>query len=78
MREYDKFARWCANDGVDHVRNLMRLGELELIDREHLDVCLQVGLGRGELLPGLGQRVGIVCLDGEGFWPAMEKAVHFD
>ena len=34
LREYDKVARHCAAEGVDHVRYLMRLAELELIDRE--------------------------------------------
>jgi DNA replication protein DnaC len=34
LREYDKQARICAADGVDHVRYLARLTELELIDRE--------------------------------------------
>ncbi len=34
LREYDKVARQCANEGVDHVRYLLRLAELELIDRE--------------------------------------------
>ncbi len=34
MREYDKVARECARDGVDHPRYLLRLLELELIDRE--------------------------------------------
>ena len=34
LREYDKVARQCAAEGVDHVRFLMRLSELELIDRE--------------------------------------------
>ncbi len=34
LREYDKTARQCAAEGVDHVRYLMRLAELELIDRE--------------------------------------------
>ena len=33
-REYDKVARQCAAEGVDPVRFLMRLSELELIDRE--------------------------------------------
>jgi DNA replication protein DnaC len=33
-REYDKVARQCAAEGVDHVRYLLRLAELELIDRE--------------------------------------------
>ena len=34
LREYDKVARDCARDGLDHPRYLLRLVELELIDRE--------------------------------------------
>ena len=34
LREYDKLARPCAAEGADHVRYLVRLAELELIDRE--------------------------------------------
>jgi DNA replication protein DnaC len=34
VREYDKVARQCAAAGVDHVRYLLRLAELEMIDRE--------------------------------------------
>ena len=34
LREYDKVARECARDGTDHPRYLLRLIELELIDRE--------------------------------------------
>jgi DNA replication protein DnaC len=34
LREYDKVAAQCARDGVDHPRYLLRLVELELIDRE--------------------------------------------
>jgi DNA replication protein DnaC len=34
LREYDKVARQCAAEGVDHVRYLHRLAELEMIDRE--------------------------------------------
>ena len=34
LREYDKVARECAGDGIDHPRYLLRLAELELIDRE--------------------------------------------
>ena len=34
LREYDKLARQCAAEGVDHVRYLVRLVEMELIDRE--------------------------------------------
>ena len=34
LREYDKVARQCADEGIDHSRYLLRLAELELIDRE--------------------------------------------
>ncbi len=34
LREHQKLARQCAVEGVDHVRYLARLVELELIDRE--------------------------------------------
>ena len=34
LREYDKVARQCAAEGVDHPRYLLRLAELELIERE--------------------------------------------
>ena len=34
LREYDKVARQCAAEGVDHPRYLMRLAEMEMIDRE--------------------------------------------
>jgi len=38
LREYDKLARSCAAEGVDHPRYLLRLAELELIDRERRTV----------------------------------------
>jgi hypothetical protein len=34
LREYEKLARQCAAEGLDHVRFLLRLVELELIDRK--------------------------------------------
>jgi DNA replication protein DnaC len=34
LREYDKVARQCAAEGVDYPRYLLRLTELELLDRE--------------------------------------------
>ena len=34
LREHQKLARQCATEGLDHVRYLARLVELELIDRE--------------------------------------------
>ena len=34
LREYDKVGRQCASEGVDYPRFLLRLTELELLDRE--------------------------------------------
>ena len=34
LREYDKLARQCAAEGVDHTGYLLRLSELELLERE--------------------------------------------
>jgi DNA replication protein DnaC len=34
LREYKKLAAEAAREGLDHVRFLLRLAELELIDRE--------------------------------------------
>ena len=34
LREHDKLARQCAAEGVDHTTYLLRLSELELLDRE--------------------------------------------
>jgi DNA replication protein DnaC len=34
LREYDKVARQCAAESVDYPRYLLRLTELELLDRE--------------------------------------------
>ena len=38
LREHDKLARQCAAEGLDHVRYLARLAELELIERERRKV----------------------------------------
>ncbi len=34
LREHNKLARQCAAEGKDHVQYLLRLCELELIERE--------------------------------------------
>ena len=46
LREYDKLARQCAEEGVDHTRYLLRLSELELIDRERRMVERRIKLAR--------------------------------
>ena len=35
LREYEKMAQQCAAEGVDHPDYLLRLSEMELIDRHH-------------------------------------------
>ena len=46
LREYDKVAHECARDGVDHPRYLLRLIELELIDRERRTVERRIRAAR--------------------------------
>ena len=38
LREYDKLARQCAGEEVDYPRYLLRLAELEMIERERRTV----------------------------------------
>ena len=38
LREYDKQARQCASESVDHTGYLLRLAELELLERERRSV----------------------------------------
>ena len=38
LREYDKQARQCAAEGVEHTNYLLRLAELELLERERRSV----------------------------------------
>ncbi len=53
LREYDKVARECARDGVDHPRYLLRLVELELIDRERRVVERRIRAARFPAVKGL-------------------------
>ena len=46
LREYDKLARQCAAEGADHVRYLVRLAELELIDRERRMIERRIKLAK--------------------------------
>ena len=43
LAEYEKQAHECAQAGVDHVRYLLRLAELELIERERRMVDRRTG-----------------------------------
>jgi len=53
LREYDKVARECARDGVDHPRYLLRLLELELIDRERRTIERRIRAARFPAVKGL-------------------------
>ncbi len=46
LREYDKVAQECARDGVDHPRCLLRLIDLELLDRERRTVERRIRAAR--------------------------------
>ncbi len=46
LREYEKVARECAQSGADHPRYLLRLIELELIDRERRTIERRIRAAR--------------------------------
>jgi len=46
LREYDKLAGRCAAEGADHPDYLLRLSELELIDRHHRMVDRRIKAAR--------------------------------
>jgi DNA replication protein DnaC len=46
LAEYDKVARDCARDGIDHTRYLLRLAELELVERERRTVERRIRAAR--------------------------------
>ncbi len=52
-REYDKVARQCAQDAVDHPRYLLRLCELELLDRERRATERRIRAARFSVLKSL-------------------------
>ena len=52
LREYDKVARECAREGVDHPRYLLRLIELELIDRERRTIERRIRAARFPAVKG--------------------------
>jgi DNA replication protein DnaC len=53
LREHDRLARQCAAEGVDHVRYLLRLAELELIEREGRMVERRIRAARFPAVKGL-------------------------
>ena len=54
LREYERLARQCASEGVDHVRYLLRLMEMELIDRERRLVERRIKSARFPVTKSLG------------------------
>ena len=46
LREYGKMAAQCATEGVDHPQYLLRLAELELIDRHQRMVQRRIRAAR--------------------------------
>ena len=53
LREYGKIASQCAAEGVDHPDYLLRLSELELIDRHHRMVERRIRAARFPTVKGL-------------------------
>src|SRR5208283_5873484 len=53
LREYDKVAQQCAAEGVDFPRYLMRLTELELLDRERRAIERRIRQAKFEVVKSL-------------------------
>jgi DNA replication protein DnaC len=53
LREYDKVARQCAADSVDYPRYLLRITELELLDRERRAIERRIRQARFPVLKSL-------------------------
>jgi DNA replication protein DnaC len=53
LAEYEKQAHECAQAGVDHVRYLLRLAELELIERERRMVERRIRAAKFPVVKGL-------------------------
>ena len=64
LREYEKLARQCAAENVDHVRYLMRLIELELLDREARTVERRIRDARFAFRPKSLFKLGQVSIAG--------------
>ena len=53
LREYDKVARHCAQEGLDGSRYLFRLCELEVLDREQRAVERRIKAARFPVVKSL-------------------------
>jgi hypothetical protein len=59
LREYDKVARLCAAEGVDHPRYLMRLAEMEMPGGHRppiVDFCAPLRAGANGAWSSAGSR----------------------
>ena len=53
LREYDKVARQCSTESVDYPRYLLRMTELELLDRERRDTERRIQQARFPVVKSL-------------------------
>ena len=53
QREYQKLARLCATEGVDHVGYLFRLSEREMIERDRRKVERRIKAARFPVVKSL-------------------------
>jgi len=76
LREYDKLAQQCAAEGVDHPRYLLRLAELELIDRERRMVERRIKEARFPTVKSLDSFdfTAIPSLNKTWGWPPARRA----
>ena len=65
LREYDKLARQCAAEGLDHVRFLARLVELELIDRERRMIERRIKAAKFPAVKSLPSQACCACPAGQ-------------
>ena len=65
LREYDKLARQCAAEGLDHVRFLARLVELELINRERRMIERRIKAAKFPAVKSLPSQACCACPAGQ-------------
>ena len=65
LREYDKVAKQCAAEGIDHSRYLLRLAELEPIDRERRMVERRIKAAKFPAVKSLPSQACCACPAGQ-------------
>ena len=65
LREYDKVAKQCAAEGIDHSRYLLRLAEPELIDRERRMVERRIKAAKFPAVKSLPSQACCACPAGQ-------------